>query len=692
MSVSRQQRVRLGAMLIVMAAFFAVILLRLAQFQIIKASEYGKIVQRQSGGKVAIPAERGMIYDRHGRLVAKNINRSSLYAHPESRQEVREVARYLEGVFAIRSGTAASKYGLQPNRFRWITRHLDDHTASRVAKEAPRGLYLRSETRREYPFNQVGKQILGFTSIDSEGLSGFELANDSMLAGKNGWADIRRDGLRNTFRVKETALVKPVPGESVVLTIDWYMQEIVEEELKEAVEKYGARSGVAAFIDCNSGDILSMAHYDPDEKHPERPVKLRAISDQFEPGSAFKPFTASCLLDAGLVGYKDSIYCEMGKWRLGRRTLHDDKELGWLTFRQIIEFSSNIGLGKCANLAEGKDLLETYRNFGFGRKADCGLPGETPGSLPKLRTESDYNISALAMGHSVAVNALQMAVAMAALANGGELLKPHLILGTVDGNGYVERTAQREVVDRPVKRSSADSLRSFMRGVVDHGTGKPVNSEFVAIAGKTGTGQIPNLETGGYYQHRFTASFCGFFPAEAPVIAGIVALKDPHPITYGGYTAGKAFRRIAERYTVSNPDLFEVSERTYAESPQRLEMTSEVPDLVGRDLIEAKELADIRGVKLRCSSAEGTVTWQFPPPDRMMLLEDELLVEVDSTEKEDPVMMDLRGLTIRKASAWLNYHGIKFTVDGTGIIVKQSVRPGQTLTSAPVCRLTCRSS
>jgi membrane peptidoglycan carboxypeptidase len=284
-----------------------------------------------------------------------------------------------------------------------------------------------------------------------------------------------------------------------------------------------------------------------------------------------------------------------------------------------------------------------------------------------------------------------MALAVAAIGNGGELLKPNLLLGTVEENGYVDRTARREVLSRPVKRSSADSLRSFMRGVVEHGTGKPVNSEFVSIAGKTGTGEIPDLINGGYYKNQFMASFCGFFPSDAPVIAGIVVLKDPKPITYGGHTAGPAFRRIAERYTVSNPDLFEVTERTYAESPQRLEITSEVPDLVGRDISEALELAETRGVKLRCSSAEGTVTWQFPPPDRLILIEDELLVEVNPEDDSIPVMMDLRGLTIRKASAWLSHHGIKFTVNGSGRVSKQSVRPGEEVKATEVCRLTCRS-
>jgi cell division protein FtsI (penicillin-binding protein 3) len=538
----------------------------------------------------------------------------------------------------------------------------------------------------------VGKQILGFTNIDNQGLSGFELSCDSMLAGVNGWADVRRDGRRNTFRVKEQALVKPEPGTAVVLTVDWQLQEIVEEELRLAVGKHNAESGMAVFLDCNTGEILAMAHHDPEEKNHDRPAKLRALTDQFEPGSAFKPFTAAALLDAGVIDFADSIYCEMGRWKAGRRTLHDDKELGWLRFRQVMELSSNIGLAKCALLVDGETMMETYRKFGFGQKSGLGFPGETRGSLNRPDTWSDYNIAALSMGHSVAANALQMTSAVAAIANGGDLLKTHLVLGFVGKNGRVKRIAQREKIGRPLKPASADSLRAFMRGVVENGTGYPVNSEFVSIAGKTGTAQIPNLENGGYYQHCFMASFCGFFPADAPVIAGFVVLKAPHPVTYGGHTSGVTFRQIAERYAVSNPDLFTVTERICVEKEDRHDMTAEVPNFVGRDILQARLLADRRGVKLRCDAEAGQVVWQYPAADRLVLNEDEILVAVAGIEDSSPEMVNLKGLTIRRASAFLDHVGIKYTIEGSGLVTYQSIRPGETITSNAVCRLRCRSS
>lgn len=675
-----------------MVAFFVLAVFRLGQFQIVWAEKYSEIVERQSSGKIAIPAQRGMVYDRHGRPVAKNVIRSSLYVHPGTHEEVRQAAGYLEKLLDLPRGSAVSRLRLKQGQFRWIKRHLADRVADKIAREAPAGLYLREEATREYPYAPVGQQILGFTNIDNTGLSGLELANDSILAGSKGWADIRRDGLRNTYRVKETALVKPVPGQSVVLTIDWNLQEMVEEELSQAVTKFNASSGMAVFVDCNSGDILAMAHFDPSEKNPNRPVKLRAITDQFEPGSVFKPFAIASLLDAGLIDFSDSIYCEKGAWRTGRRTLHDDKELEWLSFRRVVELSSNIGLGKSMIGTEGSHLIESLRGFGFGKKAGCGLPGETAGRLAPPSTWSDYNLAALAMGHSVAVNALQMAMGFAAIANDGELLQPHLLLGYVDDKGYVQRINRREVLGHPLKKNSADTLRSFLRGVVENGTGYPVNSEFVTIAGKTGTAEIPNLKDGGYYKHRFMASFGGFFPAEIPLLAGIVVLEAPHPVTYGGHTSGKVFRNIAERYSLANPDLFVVAEQTYVEHAHRLDVTHKVPDLVGRDINQAKMIAEKRGVKLRCSAAEGTVLWQFPPPDRLLFDGDELLLGVAPPDEDRPRMLDLKGLSIRKAAAFLVHSGIKFTVEGSGRIKRQSIRAGEKITEGASCRLQCRIS
>jgi cell division protein FtsI/penicillin-binding protein 2 len=649
------------------------------------------MVDRQSTGRIKIPADRGNIYDRHGQLVARNVMASSMYVWANDNRELRQVGSYLDKLYGYSPGTARKKFDLERRKFSWVQRMMPDDLANRVENEAPPGIHLRQSSRRVYPFGRVGKQILGFCDIDNAGLSGMEYAYDSLLSGKAGVADFRRDGLARTYRVKETAMIKPVPGTSVVLTIDWSLQDIVEDELAQAVNKHNAESGMAVFLDCHSGEILAIAHYDRDDPTCSKPTKLKAITDQFEPGSVFKPFTAAALLDAGVIDFNDSIDCEGGKWKMGRRTLHDDKEHDMLTFRQIIELSSNIGIGKCALKIPPEKLMETYRKFGFGQKLRCGLPGETPGHLSSPPRWSDYNVAAISMGHSVAVSALQIAAGFAAIANNGELLRPRLLLGRVDDDGYVVKFGDREVIGRAMKSSSVDSLKAMLRGVVEHGTAEPVNSDMVAIAGKTGTGEIPDLEHGGYYKHRFTASFGGFFPYEAPVVAGVVVLKNPKPVTYGGWTAGPAFKRIAERFTVLNPDLFSMPSRMLVEEKHRIENTVTLPNFVGRDVNLARAMAAEDSVSLRAPDGEGKVVWQFPPAGRVVFNGDEVVVAVESPVDSAISMVDLTGLPVRTVAAFLQHTGIKYRIKGSGRVVRQSIRPGTIITAGKgLCEINCR--
>ena len=690
MKLTRQQRVRLAFMLVAIGVFFVVVAGRLVHLQVAEASRDSEIVRRQSEGKVAIPAARGRVYDRQGRVVVDNIVLSSLYAYPRDHKQVREIGSYLDRIYGLKAGASIKRYGLQPGRFRWIQRRLSDDRADYLTETAPQGLYLRQEEQRSYPFGLVGKQIVGFTDIDNVGQSGLELVYDSVLAGLQGWADIRRDGLRNALRVNEKALVKSVPGKSMVLTVDWRLQEIVEEELRAGVEKYNAKSAQAVFIDCNSGEILAMAHYDPSEPHPERPTKLRAISDQYEPGSVFKVFTAAGVLDAGLIDFADSIYCEQGKWRIGRRTLHDDKKHGWLGFRRVVELSSNIGTAKCAIKLGGERLFETARRFGIGQKIRIGLPGETAGRLVEPERWSDFTVGALAMGHAVAVNSLQMAAGFGAIANGGDLLRPNLILGYVDDDGYVVDRCRREMIGQALTPRSADTLRAILRGVVEHGTAEPVNSPMISIAGKTGTAEIPDLENHRYHKNRFIGSFAGFFPAERPLVAGIVVMEEPHPIHYGGWTSGPAFRKIAERYSILNPDFFTVPERTLVEDGCESHHTVEVPDLVGREFTQALAMAGESGVTLRTGAEQGYIVWQFPPPDRLIFEGDEVLVAVRPPEETKARMVDLKGLSIRDASVFLKFLGVEYEIDGNGRVVRQSVAPGKEIDDKAGCKLKCR--
>lgn len=690
MQRTRQEKIRLGVMAIGVVLFFGVVVARLVHLQIFEYDHYSRIVDRQSSGTIGIPAERGLIYDRNGQIVAKNVAAQSLYAYPTSERQCRQIADYLDQLYGYSKGTSRKKFTLKPRRFAWIDRMMDDDLAAQVSDNAPEGLTLREETRRSYPFSTVGKQILGFTDIDNFGRSGLELTGDSLLAGDSGIADIRRDGLRNTYRVKESALIKPVPGKSLVLTVDWRLQDIVEHELAAGVEQYHARYAMAAFLDVHTGEILAIAHFDPEETNREKPTKLRAISDWFEPGSSFKTFVAAGLLDNDLVDFNDTIYCEMGEWKLGRRTLHDDKKLGWLHFREIIEYSSNIGIGKCALEMGGEELLATVKRFGFGQKLRCGLPGESSGKVSVPNRWSEYTISALAMGHSVAVNALQMATGYAAIANGGQLLRPHIVLGYVDQDGRLLKAGEPELLGRAMEPESRDSLHAFLRGVVEVGTAKPVNSPVISIAGKTGTGEIPDLTTGRMTKNRFVATFAGFFPYENPLVAGIVVMVDPRPVTYGGYTSGPTFRRIAERYVVVEPDKFQLKDRMLAQSGDVDQTTVETPDFIGRDIGLVARMAEQHGIKIRCSGTEGVVAWQFPPADRLIFPGDEVIVSLQHEPENIQALPDLRGMPVRSAGAYLNHLGLTFRVEGSGLVVKQYPAAGESINRANLCRLMCQ--
>jgi len=390
MSRTRQEHRRLSVLFAIVLLSFGLIGARLVHLQVVNHSRYSDIVDRQSRGEVTIPADRGVICDRTGKVVATNIEVPSLLAFPNDRHELNMVAEFLDKFYGFARGTAKKRYRLRVKRFSWIERNMSERRAALVEQDAPAGLYLRNETRRDYPFGLVGKQVLGFTDIDNKGQAGVELSWNDELAGKEGTADYRRDGLANTYRVHETALKKPVPGKSLVLTIDWYLQELVEEELVRGVREYDAELGMAAFVDCHTGEILAIAHYDPNEPYPERPFKLRAVADQWEPGSIFKIFTAAGLLDAGIPSFDDTIFCEEGKWRVDGRWLHDDEEKGWLNFRKIIELSSNIGVAKCAIDLGGESLAKTVRKFGVAEKTHVGLPGEASGNLAEPGRWSSY--------------------------------------------------------------------------------------------------------------------------------------------------------------------------------------------------------------------------------------------------------------------------------------------------------------
>jgi len=681
---SKPHRGRLALIYIVMVLSFGLLAGRLFEIQVLRGEEYGKIARAQSTGKTEIPARRGIIYDRTGRELAINIATNSLYAYPRNKNEIRKMNSYLDRIFGWKPGTASRRYKFRTDHFSWIKRNISDDLAAKIATDDINGLFLYPEVGRDYPFGNIGKQILGCTDIDGKGLSGIEYGSDSILAGSPGVVDYLRDGKRNTYRLRETPLIEPQPGNSMVLTVDWYFQEIVEEELRKAVEKYKAKSGTAFFLNCNSGEILAAADYDPSS---ESFTRLGAVSDCFEPGSVLKIVAAAALLDEDLVELDEKIYCEHGFWKCGRGRLRDDKELDTLIFKEIMALSSNIGIGKLAQRLGGEKLRDTYAKFGFGQKFFIDFPGEADGSIGNPGVWSEYNIAALSIGHAISATPLQIASAMASVANGGNLYRPRLIGGVINAEGKVIHKSDEELLGRMMEKKSSEILRGFLELAVDSGTATPVRSEIIKIAGKTGTAQIPNPEKGGYFWGKFNASFAGYFPADKPLVAGVVVLTQPEPVHYGGHTAGPAFKTIAERYVLAHCDHLRPNTRLIADTDHP--SLREIPDFIGRDFSLAVKMAENKDLILGSNGDRGMVIWQYPPAHREVPGKTKVAILVSDEADSDLKMADLVGMNLRTALSVLHYQGVRFDVVGSGRVKRQFPEPGTSIGKTSQCRLVC---
>lgn len=682
------------------AVIFGLIVFRLVNIQLVYGDNYSEIALRQTTGRREIPAPRGIIYDRFGRELTINVQKYSLFAHAENADEISRIHAYLDSLLEKPRGYSRRTYSVKPKKFTWLERRFPDSLAKQVEIDTVRGLYIDYCTGRSYPFLGVGKQLLGWTNVDGKGVAGMEYSFDTLLAGRPGYFEYLRDGQRNTYRLRNLSQIPPVPGKSITLTVDWNLQEIVEDELEKGVEKYKALEGNALFIDCHTGEILAAADFVANGKNDA--VKLRAISNRFEPGSVFKVFTAAALLDENLVDLNERVNCENGVWKVNGRLLRDDKKHGLLNLREIIERSSNIGIGKLALRLGADRLYETARRFGFGQRYYVGLPGEESGVInhpdrapgqkiaankKKKSKPAEYNIAALSMGHSISVTALQLANAVAAIANGGTLYRPKIIKAITTPDGKVIEQAEVEKIATVMKASSAEILRSYMKGVVDTGTAKPVKSDIVSIAGKTGTAEVVDTISGGYKKNKFVASFLGFFPYESPRVAGVVILHEPEPIHYGGYTAGPIFKQIAERYSNARIEQFKPDNKIIA-SPASPEFKT-IPDFVGHEVTQALSMARHRGLELVMNAASGTITWQFPPAGRKITGKGKVAVGVSMNETDSLVMADLTGLNLRTAVSFLDFLGYEYEIEGEGMVLRHEPPPGEILSGSTRCLLIC---
>jgi cell division protein FtsI (penicillin-binding protein 3) len=522
---------------------------RLFFIQFFRANYLTSIAKKQHNQLVELEPRRGTIYDCNLKAQAFNLSMDSLYAVPNTTKD-KDKASIIEKLLPI---LGADRAYLRDRLYRkksfiWLARKLTPDKVESIKKFKIKGLGFIRETKRIYPNSYLASHVIGFSGMDNIGLEGVERDFDKYLKGTAGWAIFLRDARQNKLDLWEK-MVLPVDGLDLVLTIDEVIQYIAERELDKAFKSFNAKGASIIVMDPHTGRILAMASrpsYDLNNHSSvnKDSMRNRSICDLFEPGSVFKIVTASAALEEKKVTEEDKFFCENGSYKVGGHILHDHRSHGTLTFRQVIEESSNIGTVKVAQLL-GPDIIYQYlKAFGFGSKLGIDLSGEISGMIKPPRFWSKTSISAIPIGQEVGVTALQLASAISVIANGGQLMKPYIIDSVRDQQGRVIKKNKPVLIRKVISVDTAMRIKKILTGAVEEGTGKLAKVSGFSAAGKTGTAQ--KLEPNGTYSHsKFVASFIGFSPAEDPLLAIVVTVDEPHPYYFGGVVAAPVFQKVA---------------------------------------------------------------------------------------------------------------------------------------------------
>ncbi len=549
MYISNYRR-RSEAVFLLFLFFLVICISRLFFIQFFRSSYLAEIARKQHNLFVELEPVRGTIFDSNLKPLAINLPVESLYAAPnEMKPKDKELAvKKLSAMLGLDQSFLRNRLGRKKS-FVWLARKLRLDQAEAVRKLNIKGLGFLKETKRSYPNSYLASHIIGFAGLDNRGLEGLESAFDQYLRGESGWAVFLRDARQKRLDLWER-MVLPKDGFDVVLTIDEVIQYIAERELDKAMLAFHAKAASVVVMDPHTGAILAIANrpnYDLNEfgRANKDQIRNRAICDLFEPGSVFKIVTASAALEEGKVKENDRFFCENGSYRVATHILHDHRPHGWMSFREVIEQSSNIGTTKVAQLL-GADLITHYiRRFGFGAKSGIELPGEISGMVKDPGQWSKISVASIPIGQEVGVTAIQLASALSVIANGGQLMKPYIIQEVRDKNGQAIRQYGPALVRKVLSIDTASRVRKMLTGVVEEGTGKLARIEGFSAAGKTGTAQ--KLEPSGAYSHdKYIASFIGFAPAQDPLVTIVVCIDEPRPYYFGGVVAAPVFKNIAK--------------------------------------------------------------------------------------------------------------------------------------------------
>ena len=685
-------RKRVLTLLVLLVFLFGVLVCRIAYLTTARSAELTSRGVRQWTREGTVYARRGNILDTNGQTLVMSATAYIVSVEPGKVQDVQAFARAISPILGLSEEKVAEKASQRGKSSVTLKRQVSRETADQLRQlkqskdaetaAAASALLFDEDVRRVYLRGAFLTQTLGLVNVDGVGQSGLEQQYETLLRGEAGRSMRSVDGKARPIYDSGNLYIEPQDGSTIRLTIDATIQEIVEKAMRECYEVNKAQAVHALVMDVYTGAVLAMCSkpdYDPNDPPREQLdalqslMRIRLISDSYEPGSTFKILTAAAALDSGVTTPEDGFYCS-GKIKVDGDTIkcwgspHKAE-----TMAQALQNSCNPVFVELALRMGAQRFYQYLHAFGLGSKTNIDLQGEESGILIPVNSVKNVDLARIGFGQSVAVTPIQLLTAACSVLNGGRLMRPYLLKEAVSPDGTVLYRTSPKVVSTPISEETSLTMRKLLEDVVAVGGAKNARIPGYRIGGKTGTAQV--YKDGRIVRNVHIGSFLGFAPADDPRIALLVIVDEADtPVDYGGTTAAPFARQILEDvlpYLGYQPDEGEDSEPV------------QVPDVTGQPLWEARRTLSSMGLKVLDDGGSGSVTAQMPSAgatlrnggQMMLYTYDEALPETETLV----CVPDVSGKSIASAASLLRQRGLEMEIDGSGFAVSQEPAAGSFL-------------
>ena len=685
-------RKRVLTLLVILIFLFGVLMCRIAYLTTARSAELTSRGVHQWTREGTVYARRGNILDTNGQTLVMSATAYIVSVEPGKVRDAEAFARIVSPILGLSEEKVAEKAANRGKSSVTLKRQVPRETADRLRQlkqskdaetaEAASALLFDEDVRRVYLRGAFLTQTLGLVNVDGVGQSGLEQQYETLLRGEAGRSMRSVDGKARPIYDSGNLYIEPQDGSTVRLTIDATIQEVVEKAMRECYEVNKAQAVHALVMDVYTGAVLAMCSkpdYDPNDPPRDQLdalqslMRIRLISDSYEPGSTFKILTAAAALDSGVTTPEDGFYCS-GKIKVDGDTIkcwgspHKAE-----TMAQALQNSCNPVFVELA-LRMGTERFYQYLHaFGLGSKTNIDLQGEESGILIPVNSVKNVDLARIGFGQSVAVTPVQLLTAACSVLNGGRLMRPYLLKEAVSPDGTVLYRTSPKVVSNPISEETSLTMRKLLEDVVAIGGAKNARIPGYRIGGKTGTAQV--YKDGRIVRNVHIGSFLGFAPADDPRIALLVIVDEADtPVDYGGTTAAPFARQILEDvlpYLGYQPNGEDDSEPV------------QVPDVTGLPLWEARRTLSSLGLKVLDDGGSGSVTAQMPSAgaalrtggQMMLYTYDEALPETETLV----CVPDVSGKSIASAASLLRQRGLEMEIDGSGFAVSQEPAAGSFL-------------